>query len=75
MKSHVNHIFAKTGARDRAQAVVYAYSHGLAAAAARRSSTPRLPRTESLTYCWRRWCVIVRAAACPHATPGASTAG
>jgi DNA-binding NarL/FixJ family response regulator len=29
VKTHVNHIFAKTGARDRAQAVVYAYSHGL----------------------------------------------
>jgi DNA-binding NarL/FixJ family response regulator len=26
----VNHIFAKAGVRDRAQAVVYAYSHGLA---------------------------------------------
>ncbi len=30
VKSHVNHIFAKAGVRDRAQAVVYAYSHGLA---------------------------------------------
>jgi DNA-binding NarL/FixJ family response regulator len=30
VKTHVNHIFAKTGARDRAQAVVYAYAHGLA---------------------------------------------
>jgi DNA-binding NarL/FixJ family response regulator len=30
VKSHVNHIFAKTGVRDRAQAVVYAYAHGLA---------------------------------------------
>jgi DNA-binding NarL/FixJ family response regulator len=30
VKSHVNHIFSKIGARDRAQAVVYAYSHGLA---------------------------------------------
>jgi DNA-binding NarL/FixJ family response regulator len=30
VKSHVNHIFAKIGARDRAQAVVYAYAHGLA---------------------------------------------
>jgi DNA-binding NarL/FixJ family response regulator len=29
VKTHVNHIFAKTGARDRAQAVVYAYGHGL----------------------------------------------
>ena len=30
VKSHVNHIFAKAGVRDRAQAVVYAYSRGLA---------------------------------------------
>jgi DNA-binding NarL/FixJ family response regulator len=29
VKSHVNHIFFKTGARDRAQAVRYAYQHGL----------------------------------------------
>jgi DNA-binding NarL/FixJ family response regulator len=30
VKTHVNHIFAKTGVRDRAQAVVYAYENGLA---------------------------------------------
>jgi DNA-binding NarL/FixJ family response regulator len=30
VKTHVNHLFAKTGARDRAQAVHYAYEHGLA---------------------------------------------
>jgi DNA-binding NarL/FixJ family response regulator len=30
VKSHVNHIFAKIGARDRAQAVVYAFANGLA---------------------------------------------
>ena len=30
VKSHVNHIFAKAGVRDRAQAVVYAYGQGLA---------------------------------------------
>ncbi|MGY1825922.1 response regulator [Blastococcus sp. SYSU DS0541] len=30
VKTHVNHIFAKTGARDRAQAVAYAYRTGLA---------------------------------------------
>jgi DNA-binding NarL/FixJ family response regulator len=29
VKTHINHIFAKTGARDRAQAVRYAYRHGL----------------------------------------------
>jgi DNA-binding NarL/FixJ family response regulator len=29
VKTHVNHIFYKTGARDRAQAVRYAYEHGL----------------------------------------------
>jgi DNA-binding NarL/FixJ family response regulator len=30
VKTHVNHIFQKTGVRDRAQAVRYAYQHGLA---------------------------------------------
>jgi DNA-binding NarL/FixJ family response regulator len=30
VKTHVNHVFAKTSARDRAQAVHYAYTHGLA---------------------------------------------
>jgi DNA-binding NarL/FixJ family response regulator len=30
IKSHVNHLFAKTGVHDRAQAVSYAYKHGLA---------------------------------------------
>lgn len=30
VKSHVNRIFSKTGSRDRAQAVRYAYAHGLA---------------------------------------------
>jgi DNA-binding NarL/FixJ family response regulator len=30
VKSHVNHIFTKTGVRDRAQAVTYAYRRGLA---------------------------------------------
>lgn len=29
VKTHINHLFAKTGARDRAQAVHYAYTHGL----------------------------------------------
>jgi DNA-binding NarL/FixJ family response regulator len=31
VKSHVNHLFAKIGARNRAEAVRYAYDHGLAA--------------------------------------------
>jgi DNA-binding NarL/FixJ family response regulator len=30
VKTHVNHVFAKIGARDRAQAVRYAYEHGVA---------------------------------------------
>jgi DNA-binding NarL/FixJ family response regulator len=29
VKTHINHLFAKTGARDRAQAVRYAYRNGL----------------------------------------------
>jgi DNA-binding NarL/FixJ family response regulator len=29
VKTHVNHLFAKTRVRDRAQAVAYAYRHGL----------------------------------------------
>jgi DNA-binding NarL/FixJ family response regulator len=33
VKSHINHLFTKIGARDRAQAVTYAYKHGLAAKA------------------------------------------
>jgi DNA-binding NarL/FixJ family response regulator len=30
VKTHINHLFAKTGVRDRAQAVQYAYRNGLA---------------------------------------------
>ncbi|HUB76940.1 MAG TPA: helix-turn-helix transcriptional regulator, partial [Solirubrobacteraceae bacterium] len=30
IKSHINHIFAKASIRDRAQAVRYAYRHGIA---------------------------------------------
>ena len=37
VKSHVNHIFAKAGVRDRAQAVGYAFAHGLAGVKGRAS--------------------------------------
>jgi DNA-binding NarL/FixJ family response regulator len=33
VKSHVNHLFAKAGVRDRAQAAAYAFRHGLAGGA------------------------------------------
>jgi len=33
VKTHVNRIFAKTGSRDRAQAIRYAYTHGYAESA------------------------------------------
>jgi DNA-binding NarL/FixJ family response regulator len=29
VKTHINHLFSKVGVRDRAQAVAYAYEHGL----------------------------------------------
>ena len=41
VKSHINHVFAKIDARDRAQAVSYAYQHGLAGASA--AATPPPP--------------------------------
>ena len=31
VKTHINHVFMKIDARDRAQAVAYAYRHGLVA--------------------------------------------
>ena len=31
VKSHINHLLAKTGSRDRGQLVGYAFRHGLAA--------------------------------------------
>jgi DNA-binding NarL/FixJ family response regulator len=43
VKTHVNRIFAKTGARDRDQAVRYAFEHGLVSAPGSPEGRP-LPR-------------------------------
>jgi DNA-binding NarL/FixJ family response regulator len=43
VKSHINHMFAKIDARDRAQAVSYAYQHGLAGASAKATPPPPGP--------------------------------
>jgi DNA-binding NarL/FixJ family response regulator len=40
VKTHVNRIFAKTGSRDRVQAMRYAYTHGLADPADQAASRP-----------------------------------
>jgi DNA-binding NarL/FixJ family response regulator len=46
VKTHVNRIFAKTGSRDRTQAMRYAYTHGFADPAGRAAAPrPDAPRT------------------------------
>jgi len=44
VKTHVNRIFAKTGSRDRTQAVRYAYTHGFAGPAGQVAPRPDAPR-------------------------------
>ncbi len=48
VKTHINHILQKTGARDRAQAVRYAYQHGLAYHKASRTILDHLSQTEGV---------------------------
>jgi DNA-binding NarL/FixJ family response regulator len=43
VKTHINRIFAKTGVRDRAQAVRYAYQHGLTAPGEEHRGAGNLP--------------------------------
>jgi DNA-binding NarL/FixJ family response regulator len=44
VKTHVNHIFAKTGSRDRTQAMRYAYMHGYADPPGPSAPRPDAPR-------------------------------
>jgi DNA-binding NarL/FixJ family response regulator len=44
VKTHVNRIFAKTGSRDRTQAIRHAYTHGYADPADQVGSRPDAPR-------------------------------
>jgi DNA-binding NarL/FixJ family response regulator len=44
VKTHVNRIFAKTGSRDRTQAMRYAYTHGYANPPDRPAPQPDRPR-------------------------------
>ena len=44
VKTHINRIFAKTGSRDRMQAMRYAYTHGFADPASQAAPRPDTPQ-------------------------------
>ena len=44
VKTHINRIFAKTGSRDRMQAMRYAYTHGFADPASQAAPRPDAPQ-------------------------------
>jgi DNA-binding CsgD family transcriptional regulator len=44
VKTHINRIFAKTGSRDRMQAMRYAYTHGFADPASQATPRPGAPQ-------------------------------
>ncbi len=54
VKTHINNVFSKTAVNDRAQAVQYAYRHGLAGPAIQRPHDGRRAPGSDVILCWRR---------------------
>jgi DNA-binding CsgD family transcriptional regulator len=58
VKTHVNRILFKTGARDRAQAVRYAHRHGLSSRRALGTGGRRRPHVQTSTFLTEFWAAL-----------------